>query len=79
LKVGQAPANGVSGVLAPAQSEAALAAEIARLRAAGERVVCQLPGDAGGAADFDCDRVLVKKNDRWQVEPAKGETADKRR
>lgn len=79
LQVGQAPANGVRGVLAPAQSDAALAAEIARLRAAGERVVCQLPGDSGGAADFDCDRVLVKKNDRWQVEPAKGETADKRR
>jgi ATP phosphoribosyltransferase regulatory subunit len=79
LKVGNAPANGVGGILAPAQSDAALAAEIARLRAAGERVFCELPGDGGSAADFDCDRALVKKNGRWQVEPTIVETADKHR
>ena len=79
LKVGNAPANGVGGILAPALSDATLAAEIARLRSAGERVVCQLPGDSGAAADFDCDRILVKKDEHWQVQRAPVETAEQRR
>jgi ATP phosphoribosyltransferase regulatory subunit len=71
LKVGDAQTNGVTGVLAPADADADLVAEVARLRAAGERVVCQLPGDGGNAADFDCDRVLIKRSGRWQVAPYK--------
>ena len=79
LKVGQVSANGIGGILAPAQSDASLIAEIARLRALGERVVCQLPGDSGSAADFDCDRALVKKGGRWQVELTSVGTTDKHR
>lgn len=75
LTVGQAPANGVAGILAPAQGDAALIAEVARLRAAGERVVCELPGDTGSAADFDCDRVLIKKEGRWQITPVAARTS----
>jgi ATP phosphoribosyltransferase regulatory subunit len=69
LTVGQAPANHATGILAPAENDSTLITEIARLRAAGERVVCQLPGDAGSAADFDCDRILIKRNGRWQIAP----------
>lgn len=69
VKVGSEPSGGVTGILAPAQGDPALIAEIARLRAAGERVVRRLPGDEGAAADFDCDRRLVGKNGQWRVEP----------
>lgn len=68
IKVGDASAGDVTGILAPAESDATLVAEVARLRTAGERVVCQLPGDNGTAADFDCDRVLTKRNGQWRVE-----------
>ncbi len=69
LKVGAAPAVPASGIFAPSDADAALAAEIARLRAAGERVVRQLPGDTAAAADCGCDRLLVKRGGRWRVEP----------
>lgn len=72
-KVGDARGNGVSGILAPVDADASLVSEIGRLRGAGERVVCQLPGDGGSAVDFDCDRVLVKRNGRWRVEPVDSE------
>ncbi len=79
LKVGHAPANGVRGILAPAEPDATLTAEVARLRAEGERVVSELPRDGGSAADFDCDRVLVKKGGSWQVEETKVGAAEKRK
>jgi len=69
LKAGNAAANGATGIYAPADDDAALAAEIARLRAQGERVVRALPGDSAGPAQLGCDRRLVRKNDRWVSEP----------
>ncbi len=69
LKAGNAAANGVSGIYAPADDDAALAVEIARLRAQGERVVRALPGDGAGPAQLGCDRRLVRKNNRWVSEP----------
>lgn len=63
----RAPA-GLTGVLAPSDDDAALAREIERLRAAGERVVVRLPGDESPSAAFGCDRSLVKKGGRWSVE-----------
>lgn len=56
-----------SGIVAPPDEDAALVAEIARLRAAGERVVRRLPGDCGTAAELGCDRELVKRGGRWTV------------
>ncbi|MCZ2104480.1 MAG: ATP phosphoribosyltransferase regulatory subunit [Comamonadaceae bacterium] len=43
------------------------AAAIAALRRQGETVVCVLPGDAGQADEFDCDRELVQANGAWIV------------
>ena len=39
------------------------------LRAAGERVVYRLPGQAGGAHDLECDRELVRAADGWTAVP----------
>jgi ATP phosphoribosyltransferase regulatory subunit len=69
LKNGEAPAVRLTGIWAPADADASLANEVARLRATGERVVCQLSGDTAAAADFGCDRVLVKKSGQWRIEP----------
>jgi ATP phosphoribosyltransferase regulatory subunit len=54
-------------ILAPAGDDTGLRAEIARLRAAGERVVQQLSGASVGAREQGCDRELVNRNGRWVV------------
>ncbi len=60
--------NGQSGgILAPYGGEPGLEQEIARLRAAGERVVVRLPGSSGTARELGCDRELVNDNKRWTV------------
>ena len=56
-----------AGILAPAGPDAALLAEIARLRAAGERVVQALPGADNDPAELRCDRELVFADQRWQL------------
>jgi ATP phosphoribosyltransferase regulatory subunit len=61
----------LTGVLAPNGDDAVLQAEIARLRAEGQRVVVRLPGDKSPASEFGCDRELVKRSGRWKVEPIK--------
>lgn len=71
LKISTSADGRTTGVLAPAADDAELRREIARLRAAGERVVAQLPDDGARAADYGCDRALVKKNGRWVVEAIK--------
>lgn len=55
-------------VLAPAEDDAALVATIAELRAKGERVVRQLPGQQGSFAEMGCDRVLRWNGTAWTVE-----------
>lgn len=59
-----------SAILAPADPDPALAAAVQRLRKAGERVVCTLPGQPGTAADMGCGRTLVKEAGSWVVRPA---------
>ncbi|RJQ47780.1 MAG: ATP phosphoribosyltransferase regulatory subunit [Gammaproteobacteria bacterium] len=58
------------GIYAPTLEDAALHAKISELRAQGERVVMELPGQSGGARDMQCDRVLVKQNGVWAVAAA---------
>ncbi len=69
LKNGESPGARMTGIWAPAADDTELAREIARLRASGERVVRQLPGDAAKAGDVGCDRVLAKKSGQWRIEP----------
>lgn len=68
LRLSDSPAVAERGIFAPLDVETA---EVARLRAQGERVVVALPDDNAEAADYGCDRILVSKNGRWIVEAAK--------
>lgn len=61
------PQPPVRGILAPAGSDAALLAEIGRLRAAGERVVQALPGVDSDPVELGCDRRLDADGDGWQL------------
>jgi len=65
LRLSAETAAPARGILAPDGTDAALVAEIARLRAAGERVVMRLPGDKSPASEFGCDRELTKRDGRW--------------
>ena len=55
-------------ILAPAEEDTALEYEVRTLRARGERVVQQLPGQAGSVAEMGCDRVLRWSGSEWVVE-----------
>lgn len=57
------------GIWAPASDARGLDEVIARLRAAGERVVQALPGQRTGPAEHRCSRQLVRMGDDWQVSP----------
>lgn len=65
--------NCTGGVLAPYDDDVVLQAEVARLRAAGERVVIRLPGVAEAADETGCDRALVRKGGKWVVVKTNGE------
>lgn len=61
----------LTGILAPDGADPALQQEIARLRAAGERVVRRLAGDKSPASEFGCDRELISQKGRWVVQTCK--------
>lgn len=68
--------TGSGGIFAPANTgseinDAALADKIKALRSAGERVVCELTGQAGGANEAGCDRILVFSDEQWVVKDNK--------
>jgi len=57
------------GILAPSEDDAALTEKVAALRAAGEIVIRQLPGQAGNVAETGCDRVLHWDGVQWVIQP----------
>jgi ATP phosphoribosyltransferase regulatory subunit len=71
LRLSAAVPPALGGVLAPAVKDMLLQSEVARLRAAGQRVVLRLTGDKSPASEFGCDRELVKKGGRWVIETVK--------
>ncbi|MCO6440286.1 MAG: ATP phosphoribosyltransferase regulatory subunit [Nitrococcus mobilis] len=60
----------VLGVAAPCDDDAALLAEVNKLRQAGERVIWLLPGHEAELHELGCDRKLVNMGGCWQVKPA---------
>lgn len=56
------------GIFAPAIVDDLLVSKVAELRAAGERVIQELPGQNQDAAALHCDKLLVKKNSDWVIE-----------
>ena len=67
---GRAFADRRGGILAPQADDETLHAAVQALRAAGERVVAELPRQAGDAATMGCDRLLVDEDGKWVVKPA---------
>lgn len=55
-------------IAAPADESPELQQRVAELRAAGERVIAMLPGQAADPAELGCDRQLVYKDNLWIVE-----------
>lgn len=60
-------AAGKRGILAPYTSDAALNAKIEALRASGEIVVVELPGQEAHRHEANCDRLLVKTSAGWDI------------
>ncbi|PVV24786.1 MAG: ATP phosphoribosyltransferase regulatory subunit [gamma proteobacterium symbiont of Ctena orbiculata] len=56
-----------SAVFAPISDDQGLQQEIARLRAAGVRVVCALPGQDGDAEEMGCNQQLVLTDGQWRL------------
>lgn len=56
-----------AAIRAPWGEQPELRAAIARLRAAGETVVCVLPGHDSQLDEFHCDRELAEQAGRWVV------------
>jgi len=67
LRFAPAARDTTGGILAPAEDDAALRDEVARLRTGGERVVMALPKDGANGSDLGCDRALVRDGKRWIV------------
>lgn len=58
-----------SGVFAPANDDPALMSKIAELRAAGKRVVCELPGQDGDEIAAGCPETLFLQDGQWTIKP----------
>lgn len=56
-----------SAILAPFNGDQALLEKVAALRAAGEKVIQELPGTEKDQQELNCDRKLVQKNGAWEV------------
>jgi len=54
-------------VFAPADTSPALMEKIRELRAAGQRVICELPGQDGDAVTAGCQQTLVMQDGQWCV------------
>lgn len=63
------PAAAECAVLAPLDSDPALAQKIDALRAAGTVVITDLPGHQASRDELGCDRMLVKRDGVWKIEP----------
>ncbi len=57
----------LDAIFAPASDDETQIETIKTLRSAGRRVITELPGQNGSAADLGCGSVLRKDNDSWQV------------
>ncbi len=64
---GAKPTVGTRGILAPWSDDPAMHDAVRKLRANGERVLQELPGQTITARDLGCDRMLQRKSGRWQV------------
>jgi ATP phosphoribosyltransferase regulatory subunit len=71
-RLAQRPA-GTGAILAPWPEDAAVHAEVERLRSRGETVVLALPGHDGHWREAGCDRKLLRRGNEWTIESLKEE------
>lgn len=71
-RLAQRPA-GKGAILAPWPEDAAVHAEVERLRSRGETVVLALPGHDGHWREAGCDRKLLRRGPEWIIESLKEE------
>lgn len=64
---GDAP-QASGGIFVPADDDPQLWDKIRELRAAGERVVCEMPGQAGDAVAAGCNRILLSQDGNWVMQ-----------
>ena len=64
----QQRAEVAGSIFAPCVEDTGLATAVAQLRAAGETVIEQLPGQVGDATAMGCTRQLVKRDEQWVAE-----------
>ncbi len=67
LQLSPQPYAPQAGIYAPSSAAPGLADLVGRLRAQGEAVVMELPGQPGGAKEMGCDRQIKLKHGQWQV------------
>ena len=56
-------------IFAPYVDDESLQDMIVALRATGEKVICELPGQTGDARVMGCNHVLVAHEGEWEIEP----------
>jgi ATP phosphoribosyltransferase regulatory subunit len=67
LGASQLPAA-ADAIAAPPEDDPGLDERVRSLRAQGERVIQQLPGQAGSFAEMGCSRILRWNGSDWVVE-----------
>ena len=69
VSLGEASSDApAKGIYAPWKDDPGLHSRVETLRRDGYRVVVELPGQAGDASTMNCDRVLVWREERWEIE-----------
>ncbi len=66
-KISDANQEAISAIFAPCENDSELQNTISQLRNQGERVIVELSGQYGSANEMQCNRVLVKENQKWIV------------
>jgi ATP phosphoribosyltransferase regulatory subunit len=54
-------------IFAPADDDPQLRSKVRELRVAGKQVICELPGQSGGAVEMGCSWVLDQRDGKWMV------------
>ncbi|MCW8910199.1 MAG: ATP phosphoribosyltransferase regulatory subunit [Gammaproteobacteria bacterium] len=62
--------NSSSVIYAPLSDDNSLRMAVTELRAKGKKVIEALPGQTTGAAEMNCDQILVQRDGQWLVEKA---------
>lgn len=65
ISLGSSELTSKNAIFAPAEEDPALLAKISQLRAGGNRVIQQLPGQIGGVEEMACDQILELIDGEW--------------